>query len=1047
MKTVRALVAGALLASLILTVNGDNRVAHAVTSAALPVTSGYTAVAKSSSDGKCTAALEIPTLRSSSLSNVQIFSDGSFCVVATPNMVIPGSATSENPDIWVRPAGVTSFEYLVVAGGGVGDASSLASYAGGGGAAGEVVETRSPVSIEAHNKLKLFVGTGGTSTKSPTFSCISAVSFVSCLDPRLNAGVLVRALPGSAGNTTGTQTGTQGSGGGFGRANVGSTAPVAANGQYSGGNGFAGGGGGGGSGACGSGAPATVSGGGAGGAGCPSSITGTLAYYGVGGGGGSLCAGCVGGAAPNSGGIGGTSVTKVGSSPSSTSYGGGGGGSTNSSTRASGGNGVVIIRYANVSPPAWVDESITFAQCDRTNPVLDWVSAVGVPTPQIQVMSGSVLPPGLTAKSDGSGFSGVMSGPGRYDFTVQASNSVGTITKRFTGTIAACADVGIDSVIGPGTIAPGRPSTMTFVLANRAGPDTAPDATFTFRFPDNVTAVPIGFSCSQITALTCSVDVGAITRSSTPSSLADRRLAFTVTVASSFSANVTANGACSVSTTAIDGNLSNNTANCNFAVGAPSADLRVMSLPDAEEKTTYAPGEFGYRSFIVENLGPSDASNPDFFFDVDPSDIGPVSHLTGTGVWFTPSGSGAGTWSCSPITTPGTKKVLSCSSSSPMQKGSSVAIKVKMQASGNSSHGRSVVSKAWVQTLTNDPVASNNEVAAMLMVVDLRPDLNISGRFASTNVAPGASTTLTIRVANGGSVAANGPIVASLSLPSGLSVTPTSECSVASSQVTCTRNQSLVAPDGVSVPGGWVEFVLTVRVSPGSTAGSVMNLTASVPAATTSAAGANGGETNLWNNSATFSLTVATPQVDLVLSVQRPATTKAGSTADVRMTIENRGPSDAPNFSLRYDIPRAVRNIGSLPVECSILTSVIVCDASTTFTVGSTRSFTVTVEVDAVSLAGWTLLGSMEVSTNGAVDVEPANNKATIQEANLNVVVDPVVNTAVTTTTTSTTTTSIPQRALPNTGTRNSTQLLNAVLVLLLGVFFTAMSRGVRRRR
>jgi len=697
-----------------------------------------------------------------------------------------------------------------------------------------------------------------------------------------------------------------------------------------------------------------------------------------------------------------------------------------------GGDGVIIIRYAMTSPPAWTDDSISFGTaCSRiTN---DGISASGTPTPQYELLSGSVLPSGLTFKSDGSGFNGTISGPGPYDFTIRAWNSAGSIQKRFTGTIQPCSNIGIASVTySNSTPVPGEEIEMEVVLANRAGPDDAPNTTFTYRVPDFVDAIPVGFTCSGTSTLVCS-GLGSLPVSPQASNL-DKRLKFKLTVQSSYSGGITANGLCSVASDAVDGDSSNNSTTCNFQPSAARADLRLTSVSLTGERTTYAQQQPGTRSFRISNMGPSDANNPSFVFTVNPSNISP----SGSAATFSLPTTGSGTWSCG-APTGVNPTTVTCQSTSIMKSGSSIQVTIPTVAD-SSSGGTQVNSTASVSSSTSDPVSANNTLTSMMMIVDLRPDLAVTARFDSGSVIPGTSTVFHVRVSNAGSVASNGPTSATFSLPNGLAV-----ASGLDNSVRCNQGVSWTCQisSGLAV-GESVEFSLNVTVDQDATAGSQLSITASASAASTSDPNTSGGESNLWNNSSVASLVVSAAESDLVLQVVRPDSTLAGTTASIVVSITNSGPSSLSGYGLTYDLPLKVSSTGSLPAGCVLSPTGrrVTCSRASRFPRSAVDQFTFTVFVDSLSVAGLTQYGSIDAVTD-VVDSNSTNNKATNVQANLNVVLP-----AVTPSSDSSTTTTLPSTtssSLPVTGSGKPKPL--AGLGLWLSIFGICLLIFANRRR
>lgn len=247
--------------------------------------------------------------------------DGSYLVYKFTYTTSPGSTT------WSAPSGVTSVEYLVVAGGG--GSSGSGAYTGGAGGGGVLTGTLS----SGLSNLTITVGAGGTAC-SNCYGTNGGDSVVGS----------VTAYGGGAGdysNAGGKSGGCGGGGGGAG----------GAGGSGTGGQGYAGGSGqngasasgGAGGGASQAGANGVASTNGAkGGDGYQSSITGTATYYGGGGGGGVENSAYTGGAGGQGGGGTGQSGSGGAASTSGTNgLGGGAGGGSG----AIGGSGVVILRF------------------------------------------------------------------------------------------------------------------------------------------------------------------------------------------------------------------------------------------------------------------------------------------------------------------------------------------------------------------------------------------------------------------------------------------------------------------------------------------------------------------------------------------------------------------------------------------------------------------------------------------------------------------------------------------------------------------------------
>ena len=249
------------------------------------------------------------------------------------------SFTTVESTTWTAPAGVTSVEYLVVAGGGSG-ANSAGAWGGGGGGAGGL--RTGTLSVTPSSSYTVTVGAGGTAVASAGNGVNGSDSVFSSITSTGGGG---------GGNGNGLVGGSGGGAGGTGGSNTGAAGTAGqgyAGGSNAGGGctyGTYGGAGGGGSSAVGG-----SSGGGlrVGGAGTASSITGASVTYAGGGGGGITNAGSCTGGAGGSGGGGAGGTNNAGTN--ATGYGSGGGGNGDGGgDSGTGSSGIVIIRYVDSS--------------------------------------------------------------------------------------------------------------------------------------------------------------------------------------------------------------------------------------------------------------------------------------------------------------------------------------------------------------------------------------------------------------------------------------------------------------------------------------------------------------------------------------------------------------------------------------------------------------------------------------------------------------------------------------------------------------------------
>jgi len=260
------------------------------------------------------------------------------------------SFTTVGTTSWTAPAGVTSVNYLVVAGGGSGGGQGPS---GGGGAGGVVTGT---LAVTPGNSYTVTVGAGGISTggsvdgngrpgNNSVFSTVTAIGGGGGIAYSQDSGTWASSGVGNGGSGGGGGTGGlgtpgQGNNGGAGRAG---------SGGLNSGDGFHSGAGGG----AGAAAVAVAPNSGApGGAGRLVSITGSDVYYGGGGGGGMDSARVGGGTSGGIGGGGGANQGSNGSAGTANTGGGGGGGCNRSGAGGNGysggdgGSGIVVLAYS-----------------------------------------------------------------------------------------------------------------------------------------------------------------------------------------------------------------------------------------------------------------------------------------------------------------------------------------------------------------------------------------------------------------------------------------------------------------------------------------------------------------------------------------------------------------------------------------------------------------------------------------------------------------------------------------------------------------------------
>ena len=259
----------------------------------------------------------------------QVWQDGeleyAFATVTTFSSTTNNSAADWSAGGTKCPSGVSTADYLIVAGGGAGgaDAGGGTGVQGGGGAGGYLAGTG--LSVTAGTNYPATVGAGGSA--SHTWSNTTGNGGNSSW-----SAVGTTAVGGGAGASQGSSNTGAGGGSGGGGSTLGNPASAytAGQGNAGGAGGYGSGGGGGGAGGAGAAGAA-----GTGGAGLSNSITGSSVGY-------------AGGGAGAPYGSGATSFGGGSQSTNGTANRGGGGGAPGSAVGA-GGSGVIILSWIQIS--------------------------------------------------------------------------------------------------------------------------------------------------------------------------------------------------------------------------------------------------------------------------------------------------------------------------------------------------------------------------------------------------------------------------------------------------------------------------------------------------------------------------------------------------------------------------------------------------------------------------------------------------------------------------------------------------------------------------
>ncbi len=445
--------------------------------------------------------------------------------------------------------------------------------------------------------------------------------------------------------------------------------------------------------------------------------------------------------------------------------------------------------------------------------------------------------------------------------------------------VSTSADLSITKTDSPDPVGVGQALTYTLNVAN-AGPSDAQAVVVTDTLPANVSfgsATPSQGSCSQAGGVvTC--NLGALGASGSAS--------ITVVVTPTAAAGVagSVSNTASVSSSTSDPSAANNSATQGTTV-TPVADLSVTiddgtSTITAGTSTTYA--------ITLANAGPSGV----------PAGVEvAVPILAGT------------TASTADPDCSISSGVLTCTTSSPLASGGSVAFDLTLDVSP----GYALADLSVTATITSSPNADpdpSDDTDTDTDAVTRRTDLGVQITDTPDPVVPGTDLSYTIVVTNAGPSDATGVGVLD-TLPAGTSF-------VSADHGGASGPLGVLWMLGDLPSGGSIVLSLVVHVDPDVT--SALSDSAVVSSTTPDP---NPG------NDADIEPTAVDPQADLsVLLSDSPDPVVAGDDVTYTASVVNGGPSDATDVVLSETIPAGTTFVSATPSQgsCSQLAGVVTCD-------------------------------------------------------------------------------------------------------------------------
>jgi uncharacterized repeat protein (TIGR01451 family) len=448
------------------------------------------------------------------------------------------------------------------------------------------------------------------------------------------------------------------------------------------------------------------------------------------------------------------------------------------------------------------------------------------------------------------------------------ANNTATVSTLVSA--ATNADIAVTNSASPTTVAAGSTITYTQSLKNN-GPATATTVAFSEAIPTNTTFAsitkPSGWSCTTPSVggtgnVNCTI--GSLTSGGTA--------AFTliVNVPTATPVGTTITDTDMGSSAVTDPNQANNSATVSSTTVAPPGTADMAVTMTGSPNTVLAGGQISYTATVTNN-GPAAATTATFV-DTIPTNTTFVSDSV-------PSG-----WTCATNATQ-----VSCSNAS-FGVGSTSQFGLVFMVNSGVAPPTVISNTVTVGSAVTDSISSNNSATVTTAVTSpTQADLVISKTGSPDPVNQGDNLVYTITVSNNGPASATGVSVSD-PLPTAVTYTSSSTsqgtCSQASGTVTCSL--------GTLTNGQVVTIAINVTATTMSTSSYAVN---------TATVSSTSSDPDTSNNSATFTSTVAAPNVvQLVYFSARPHTEE--------LPEGLYGPAQASGVVLEWRTREEIRNLG-----------------------------------------------------------------------------------------------------------------------------------------
>ncbi len=527
-------------------------------------------------------------------------------------------------------------------------------------------------------------------------------------------------------------------------------------------------------------------------------------------------------------------------------------------------------------------------------------------------------------------------------------------SKSITTTVEPRVDVTAGKTVAPTSVRVQEPLSFTISALN-SGPSIASNVKLSDVMPANtsfleLTSVSGGGTC---TTPAIGATAGTIECTWPTVGVKVQQTAVYKLLPSKNAVNTTITNTVVASTSTLESNTNNNSAQSSASVTAAELDILVQKTDTVDP---VALGDLTEYIITISNAGPSEGTNlvmTDTFPNAKAS--ARFSYQGGL-VTSTPA------TSCTEPKVGDTTGVLECSFPS-ITKGTDITVRYKMKAEFIATEG------AYSGTQGNDVHVKVDETETLMTNNDVTEDtttrrdpvdadLAIAKQADKTAMKAGETVIYTLTVTNNGPTDSSGAQIIDV-LPAGMSFVSSADgCVDSTGTVTCSV--------GTLANGTRKAFRITVSLDAPYTGTNPVVNTATVDAP---------GDKKPANNKSSANITVTPTAFDLALAKQINKTSmKAGETATYTLTVTNNGPAQSAAGQITDTLPAGMSFIASAD-GCTNSAGTVSCSVAVLAN-GASKAFAFTVSLASPYTGASPIVNNATVTAPG--DTNPANDKSTV---------------------------------------------------------------------